>query len=277
LKQLIKKILPSFLGRALKQSWLRLRGIYYAGSRYECPVCDHKFREMLPGGFDLPVINEKKIVGGGRRDNDVCPRCQSTDRDRLVYLYLKYESDFFKKKQFLMHIAPEPALYRVFKKMLTIDYYPATKYEEGLYYDQNIQKEDLLNLQLDDDTFDWILCNHVLEHIPDDSRAMHELFRVLKPGGQALLQVPYSLILDKTMEDDTITVPKERERVFGQFDHVRIYGKDYPDRLRKAGFEVKVIKQNWNFANIIDFRRFALNPNEDLFLCSKPKNSSKRS
>ncbi len=230
---------------------------------------------MLPGGFDLPVITEKQIVGGGRRDNDVCPRCQSTDRDRLIYLYLKYESDFFKKKQFLMHVAPEPSLYKVFRKAPTIDYYPATKYEEGLYYDKNIKREDLLDLQIDDNTFDWILCNHVLEHIPEDAKAIRELFRVLKPGGKALLQVPYSLILDKTLEDNTITKPAEREKAFGQFDHVRIYGKDYPERLRKAGFEVKIIKQNWNFSNVIDLRRFALNPKEDLFLCSKPNRINK--
>ncbi|MBE0650732.1 MAG: methyltransferase domain-containing protein [Bacteroidales bacterium] len=276
MKKLIKKIVPSIIGRAIKQVWLRFRGVYYAGSQYECPVCGHKFRKMLTGGFDLPVITEKKIVGGGRRFNDVCPRCQSTDRDRLVYLYLKYESDFFKEKHFVMHIAPEPALYNVFKKTPTIDYYPATKYEEGFYYDGNIQKEDLLELQLENDTFDWVLCNHVLEHIPDDAKAMSELYRVLKPGGKAILQVPYSLVLDKTFEDDSITDPKEREKAFGQFDHVRIYGKDYPDRLRKAGFEVKVVKQNWNFSNIIDFKRFALNPKEELFLCLKPNNGNKK-
>jgi SAM-dependent methyltransferase len=276
LKKLIKKLLPAFLGRGFKQIWLYFRGIYYSGSQFECPVCGHKFRKMLPGGFDLPVITEKQIVGGGWRENDVCPRCQSTDRDRLVYLYLKYESNFFKKKHFVMHIAPEPALYKAFKKTSTLDYYPATKYKEGLYYDKNIQEEDLLDLKLEDDTFDWILCNHVLEHIPDDSKAMSELFRVLKPGGQAILQVPYSLVLDETFEDNTITEPREREKFFGQFDHVRIYGKDYPERLRKAGFDVKTVKQNWNFANIIDFKRFALNPNEDLFLCSKPNGEYRR-
>lgn len=264
------------MGRGFKQIWLYFRGIYYSGSQFECPVCGHKFRKMLPGGFDLPVITEKQIVGGGWRENDVCPRCQSTDRDRLVYLYLKYESNFFKKKHFVMHIAPEPALYKAFKKTSTLDYYPATKYKEGLYYDKNIQEEDLLDLKLEDDTFDWILCNHVLEHIPDDSKAMSELFRVLKPGGQAILQVPYSLVLDETFEDNTITEPREREKFFGQFDHVRIYGKDYPERLRKAGFDVKTVKQNWNFANIIDFKRFALNPNEDLFLCSKPNGEYRR-
>jgi SAM-dependent methyltransferase len=269
LKQLIKKIAPRFLGRALKKSWLYLQGAYYSGDNFECPLCEHSFSKMLPGGFDLPVIAEKQIVGGGRRNNDVCPRCQSTDRDRLIFLYLKHESDFFEKRQFLMHIAPEPALYNVFKKIPGIDYYPATKYEEGLYYDKNVQKEDLLELQINDDTFDWIICNHVLEHIPDDFRAMSEIFRVLKPGGKALLQVPYSLILEKTFEDPQITEPKEREKFFGQFDHVRIYGKDYPERLKKVGFDVKVIKQNQEFSGI-DLNKFAVNPKEDLFLCTKP-------
>lgn len=223
----------------------------------------------------MPVIKEKQIVGGGRRDNDICPRCQSTDRDRLIFLYLQNETDLFHRKQFLIHIAPEPSLYKVFRNTATIDYYPATKYEEGLYYDKSIQKEDLLDLQIDDNTFDWVICNHVLEHIPDDARAMHELFRVLKPGGKAILQVPYSLILDKTFEDPKITEPKEREKVFGQFDHVRIYGKDYPDRLKKAGFEVKIVTQDKDFYNILDLKKFAVNPKEDLFLCTKP-NQHKR-
>lgn len=263
------------MGRAIKRSWLYLRGIYYSGNKYECPLCEHRFRTMLPGGFDLPVITEKQIVGGGRRNNDVCPRCQSTDRDRLIYLYLKHESDFFETKQFLMHIAPEPSLYQVFTRVLNHDYYPATKYEEGLYYDKGVQKEDLLDLQIDDDSFDWIICNHVLEHIPDDEKAMSEIFRVLKPGGRAILQVPYSLILDKTFEDPEITEPKEREKYFGQFDHVRIYGKDYPERLRKAGFEVTIIRQSEDFANVPDLKKFAVNPNEDLFLCSKPNRVKK--
>ena len=275
MKQLIKKIVPRFLSIALKKSWLYLRGGYYAGNNYECPLCEHRFRKMLPGGFDLPVIAEKQIVGGGRRDNDVCPRCQSTDRDRLIYLYLKHQSDFFDEKPHLMHIAPEPSLYSVFKKTANIDYYPATKYEEGLYYDKSVQKEDLLDLQVDDDSFDWVICNHVLEHIPDDAKAMSELFRVLKPGGKALLQVPYSLVLDKTFEDPKITKPSEREKFFGQFDHVRIYGKDYSERLRKAGFEVRIVKQNKDFYNIDDLKKYAVNPKEDLYLCSKPNHKDK--
>lgn len=275
MKQLIKQIIPPFVGRTLKRSWLSIRGIYYAGNNYECPLCGHSFSKMLPGGFDLPVIADKQIVGGGRRNNDVCPRCQSTDRDRLIYLYLKHESDFFTEKQFLMHIAPEPSLYKVFRKTTNIDYYPATKYEEGFYYGKDVQKEDLLDLQIDDNSFDWIICNHVLEHIPKDTKAMSEIFRVLKPGGKALLQVPYSLILDKTFEDSTITEPKEREKFFGQFDHVRIYGKDYPERLKSVGFDVKIVKQEHNFSHIEDLTRFAVNPKEDLFLCLKPNKQDK--
>lgn len=258
------------MGRALKKSWLNLRGLYYSGNGYECPVCGHRFRKMLPGGFDFPVIAEKQIVGAGRRTNDVCPKCQSTDRDRLIFLYLKHETDLFHRKQFLMHIAPEPSLYRVFKKTRTIDYYPATKYDEGFYYDKRIPKADLLDLQIDDNTFDWVICNHVLEHIPNDAKAIQELFRVLRPGGKALLQVPYSLILENTLEDPEVTDPKERERVFGQFDHVRIYGKDYPERLERSGFKVKIVKQDKDFSKIRELKKFAVNPKEDLFLCTKP-------
>ena len=246
------------------------RGFYYRGSRYTCPVCGHSFRKMLPGGFDLPVIKEKHIIGAGRRDNDICPYCQSTDRDRLIYCYLKYETDFFEKPNTLLHIAPEPSLYQVFSKAKNLDYFPATKYAEGFYYSSKVEIADLLDLHFDEATFDWVICNHVLEHIPNDRRAIHEIFRVLKPGGKAILQVPFSLQLEKTFEDDSITTEADREKYFGQFDHVRIYGRDYPDRLKKAGFNVHQIRQDKDFKNLKDLAKFAVNPEEILFLCEKP-------
>ncbi len=270
----IKKYIPSAPGRLLKSIYLALRGLYYRGNHYTCPVCGHSFRKMLPGGFDLPVIKEKHIVGAGRRDNDICPRCQSTDRDRLIYLYLKYEQSFFEQPHSLLHIAPEPALYKIFSRSKAIDYYPATKYAEGFYYNAKIQSADLLNLHFEESSFDWIICNHVLEHIPDDRLALKEIFRVLKPGGKALLQVPLSFQLHKTIEDDSITSEADREKYFGQFDHVRIYGLDYPDRLTEAGFIVHQISQRNDFKHISSLDKFAVNPEELLFICDKPLNNS---
>ncbi len=273
--QSIKKYIPPVAGRLLKSSYLTLRGLYYRGNHYTCPICGHSFRKMLPGGFDLPVIKEKHIVGAGRRDNDICPFCQSTDRDRLIYLYLKYELGFFEHPYSLLHIAPEPALYQVFNKAKNIDYHPATKYAEGFYYSSKVKTADLLDLHFEEFSFDWVMCNHVLEHIPDDRRALHEIFRVLKPGGKALLQVPYSLQLEKTFEDSSITSEADRKKYFGQFDHVRIYGRDYTDRLAKAGFIVHQINQKKHFKNIKIPDKFAVNPEELLFVCEKPLRPSR--
>ncbi len=271
----IKKYVPPGPGRLLKSIYLTLRGLYYRGNHYTCPVCGHSFRKMLPGGFDLPVIKEKQIVGAGRRDKDICPYCQSTDRDRLIYLYLKYEPGFFEHPHRLLHIAPEPALYQAFSKAQNIDYHPATKYAEGFYYNSKVETADLLNLHFEESSFDWVICNHVLEHIPDDRRALHEIFRVLKPGGKALLQVPYSLQLEETFEDASITSEADREKHFGQFDHVRIYGRDYPDRLEEAGFIVHQINQKKHFKNIKTPDEFAVNPEELLFVCEKPLKPSR--
>ncbi len=270
----IKTLIPPVLGYQLKRSWLWIRHWWYIGNRYQCPVCGHHFRKMMPGGFDLPVLKEKQIVGGGYRENDVCPYCLSTDRDRLIFLYLKYETDFFEKTNSLLHIAPEPALFRIFRKSPLLSYYPATKYAEGFYYGSKIHTADLLDLQFDEASFDWLMCNHVLEHIQDDRKAMKEIFRVLKPGGRAVLQVPFSPILEYTYEDPSITSKEEREKHFGQFDHVRIYGRDYLSRLNSVGFQVFAIDQHTDFKHVTNIDNFATNPNEKLFICIKPDTTS---
>ncbi len=270
----IKNIIPPKLGYVLKHLYLGVRGTYYFGTRYRCPICGHGFRKMLPGGFNLKVIEDMEIIGAGRRENDICPYCQSTDRDRLVFLYLKYETDFFEKNISFLHIAPEPALYKVFKKAENIDYHPGTKYHEGFYYNSSIEVIDLMDLPFKENSFDWIMCNHVLEHIPDDVSAMNELFRVLKPGGKGILQVPYSLKLEKTYEDEHYRTPKERELHFGQFDHVRIYGADYPERLKGCGFEVKVIDQKKDMPHVKNIEKYALNKKEQLFVVEKPRINS---
>ncbi len=275
MKEKIKKYIPVKLGVFIKHSLFAVRGAFYYGNRYRCPVCNHSFRTMLPGGFDLKVIKEMEIVGAGRREQDICPYCQSTDRDRLVFLYLKYETDFFKKPASFLHIAPEPSLYHVFKKAKNIDYHPGTKYQEGFYYDSSIEVIDLMELPFKENSLDWVMCNHVLEHIPDDISAMREIFRVLKPGGKAVLQVPYSLKLEKTYEDDRYRTPEEREKHFGQFDHVRIYGMDYPDRLRSCGFDVEIIDQKDGLKHAGDLKKYALNPKEYLYVASKPESIKK--
>ncbi|MBN2614586.1 MAG: methyltransferase domain-containing protein [Bacteroidales bacterium] len=247
-----------------------MRGIYYSGDQYHCPVCHHSFRTFLPGGFDLPVIGEKQIIGAGYRENNVCPLCQSTDRDRLVYLFLKYKTDLLTEPNTLLHVAPEPALYRKLRKHKNLHYFPVTKYQEGLYYNVQIPSADLLDLPFEGETYDWVICNHVLEHIDDDKKAMTEIYRVLKPGGTALLQVPISFDLDKTYENPEVISAEDREKHFGQFDHVRIYGNDYIKRLESVGFQVSVLSQERDLSDIENLEKYAVNPKEKLFLCTRP-------
>lgn len=211
-----------------------LRKVYYYGRRYECVLCESRVRVFRPFGFDIPVNSELKVVGAGRRAGAQCPVCRCLDRERLVYLYLRYKTDLFKRSGALLHVAPEPMLSNTLRKSPTVDYLSAD-FDPG-----NVMVQiDVTAIKYPDCTFDYIICNHVLEHVIDDLRAMRELYRVLKPGGWAILQVPVSQVLAKTYENFDITEPKEREKAFGQSDHVRIYGSDYKNRLESAGFEVK--------------------------------------
>jgi len=271
MKTVLKKIIPFTLGQKLRGLWQKTQTVYYRGNNYTCPFCGNSFRKMLPGGFDLPVIREKQIIGAGRRENDVCPRCYSIDRDRLIYLYLTNKTDSLRKPIKLLHIAPGGALRAFLSSRANIEYHMGTKHHEGFYYTKDISIIDITEINYPDNTFDVILCNHVLEHISDDLKAMRELYRVLKGGGWAILQVPISKSLKQTFEDVSVKSAKEREKVFGQFDHVRIYGQDYPHRLAKAGFDVHIhnpVKERWNINNI---NRFAINKEENLFVAHKPK------
>jgi len=136
----------------------------------------------------------------------------------------------------LLHFAPEQAFYKRFRKQANLDYVTT-----DLNSPLADVKADICKLPFENDAFDVILCNHVLEHIPDDTQAMKELFRVLRPGGWGVFQIPQDVKRDKTFEDNTITDKKERAKIFGQYDHVRIYGLDYFDKLRSIGFIVEAV------------------------------------
>jgi predicted SAM-dependent methyltransferase len=248
-----------------KKIYITCKKTYYSGSRYSCPFCICQVRTFLPLGFYVPVLIEKKVVGGGYRAKNLCPVCHSFDRERLLYLYLLHKTDIFKKQNRVLHIAAEAKIKEVLSGKENLDYITADLYEENVMVTM-----DATNIPFPDNGFDVIICNHVLEHIIDDRKAMAELFRVLKPGGWAILQVPMSLSLDKTYEDFSITNPKNREKCFGQYDHVRIYAKDYAERLVQAGFEVNVF--SWaaeleTFGGITN--KFSLNEGEDVYLTRK--------
>ena len=129
-----------------------------------------------------------------------------------------------------------------------------------------MEKMDITQIDYPDNTFDCILCNHVLEHVPNDLKAMQEIERVLKPGGWAILQVPIAFDLDDTLEDPSITEEEDRYRVFGQRDHVRLYGSDYKHRLEQAGLKVKLVESSK--LNERE-RHLGLNPEEILHIAYK--------
>jgi len=201
-----------------------LLAFFLKGNTYTDPIDSKSFKSFLPYGY------------GKQRNNVLSPSTLSLERHRLLWLYLKNETDFFSVEKKVLHFAPEQAFYKRFIKMSNLDY---------LTTDLNSPladvKADICNLPFKDNEFDIILCNHVLEHIPDDTKAMEELYRILKPGGFGVFQIPQDLNRETTFEDDSITDKKERAKIFGQYDHVRIYGRDYFDKLRSVGFKVEEV------------------------------------
>lgn len=191
------------------------------GDTYQDPIDGKTFKKFLPYGYE------------NQRENVLSPSTLSLERHRLLWLYLKNETDFFKAPKKVLHFAPEQAFYKRFRAMKNLDY-TTTDLNSPLAD----VKADICDLPFEDDSYDVIFCNHVLEHIPDDTKAMQELYRILKPGGMAILQIPQDLQRAQTFEDNSITDRNERAAIFGQYDHVRIYGRDYFDKLRTIGFKV---------------------------------------
>ena len=220
------------------------------GSRFTDPIDGKSFRMFLPYGY------------GNQRNNVLSPSTLSLERHRLLWLYLQNETDFFQSELDsdspvtqnkriklrkdaetssalkVLHFAPEQEFYKRFKKQTNIEYTTT-----DLLSPLADVKADICNLPFEDNSYDIIFCNHVLEHIPDDTKAMQELFRVLKPGGMGIFQIPQDLSRVSTFTDDTIVDQKERAKIFGQYDHVRVYGRDYFDKLRSIGF--KVIEEDY--------------------------------
>jgi len=222
-------------------------------------------RKLLPAGLKFPVLRQKEVVGGGYRSNARCPICGSFDRERLLYLFLLHKTDVFNKRLKLLHVAPETKIACLFSDNQGIEYITADLNPQGV-----MMKMDITKIQFADNSFDFIICNHVLEHVVDDQKAMSELYRVLKPGGGAILQVPISLSLKSTYEDFSITKAQDRQDAFGQADHVRIYARDYKNRLERSGFKVDIFQSKEAFFNNHK-NRFCLNEKEDVYFASKPK------
>jgi SAM-dependent methyltransferase len=215
---LIRYVPRKYLQR-VSGAGLKVLGLFYRGQEVTCPVCSHGFRKFLPYGRINP------------RENALCPNCLSLERHRLMWLYLKERTAFFRSGLQVLHIAPEACFIKRFEKIHG-DRYITADIESPLAK----VKMDIHQIPFGENTFDVVLCNHVLEHVKDDIKAMNEIYRVLKPNGFAILQVPFfNPVPDATFEDPTIMDRQEREKIFGQDDHVRKYGKDYPQRIKRAG------------------------------------------
>ncbi|GAA4812680.1 class I SAM-dependent methyltransferase [Litoribaculum gwangyangense] len=210
------------------------------GNKFTDPIDGKSFKAFLPYGY------------GNQRNNVLSPSSLSLERHRLLWLYLKNETDFFSAQLKVLHFAPEQAFYKRFKKMENLEYITT-----DLNSPLADVKADICDLPFEDNEFDIILCNHVLEHIPNDTKAMQELYRVLNVGGMGIFQIPQDLSREKTFEDNTITDKKERAKIFGQYDHVRVYGRDYFDKLRHIGFKVEEVDYTSKISNE-DIKKYCL-------------------
>lgn len=243
-----RKYLQLFTGIGLKTL-----GIFYTGNQVECPICGHHYRKFLPYGRINP------------RQNALCPHCLSLERHRLIWVYLKEKTKFFTDKLEVLHIAPEPCFMKRFEQQHGEKYITAD-IESPLAK----VKMDIHAIPFPENHFDVVLCNHVLEHVDDDIKAMSEIYRVLKPGGYAVMQVPFfAPVPDVTFEDSSITNPREREKAFGQSDHVRKFGKDYAQRIARSGLKAEASKFAFELEEGIVLK-YGLVRNEVLYLGTKP-------
>lgn len=254
----MKTLFKFFLNKIPRQLLIRLSyvfrpilALWYRGTQFEDPIDGKTYRSFLPYGYE------------NQRENVLAPGTLSLERHRLLWLYLKNETSFFTENLKVLHFAPEQAFYKRFRNLKNLDY-TTTDLNSPLAD----VKADICNLPFEDNSFDFILCNHVLEHIPDDSKAMQELYRILKPGGTGIFQIPQDLSRATTFEDNSITDPKERAKIFGQYDHVRVYGNDYFDKLRNVGFIVDEVDYTSKLTDA-EIKRYRLSKGEIIPVVSK--------
>jgi SAM-dependent methyltransferase len=226
--------------------------VAYKGNNVYCPVCERKFRKFLSYGSSI-----------AHRENVLCPYDLTLERHRLMWLYLKTTNFFSSKELSVLHVAPEQCFHKKFKTQNNLNYTTADL--ESPIADLHF---DLHSIPLEDNIYDVIFCNHVMEHVEDDHQCMKELYRVMKPGGWGIFQVPIDYNNNQTYEDKSLTSEKDRELHFWQKDHVRLYGLDYPKKLEKAGFKVDIFDPV-NKLKEIDYQKLRLNPKELIFIANK--------
>ena len=230
---------------------MRILSIFYRGKKYEDPITGITYRKLLPYGRLEP------------RENALSPDSMSLERHRLIWLYLQKETNFFSDSLKFLHLAPEYCFLRLFKKQTNLDYITGDLVSP--WADHHF---DVHSIPFEDNSFDVIMANHLLEHVEDDAQVMREFYRVMKPGGWGIFQVPIDYSNPNTYEDPSITDPREREKHFWQSDHVRLFGLDYKDRLEAAGFKVDAIPYPKQIGKELS-ERYCLMEEELLYFCRK--------
>ena len=221
--QPIEQRVPRARGQLARTAIRGIQAALLAGNEVACPCCGRTFRRFLAYG-DPPRASVR------------CPVCGSLERHRAIWLYLTGPSGVLDRPCEVLDVAPAPFLGDLLARR------PGVKYLSiDLASPVAMRQMDVTRLDLPDATYDLVLCSHVLEHVPDDRAAMRELLRVLRPGGMAILQTPWAPDESATDEDATIADAHERERRFGQADHVRRYGRDLLERLAEAGWSIELI------------------------------------
>jgi SAM-dependent methyltransferase len=247
---------------------------FYKGERYYCNLCGFKSSRLKWRGHSHPILNEKRVISAGKRQSD-CPRCLSSDRDRLVWLYLKNQLSV---GQNILHVAPElPLSLQIIQQSTTrnLNYQCIDKRAKGYFYPHWVKNMDVTRLEFENDFFDWVIANHVLEHIPDLASALKEIKRVLKPSGKAIVMVPMSST-EKTDEgclfinNQWVCSFKKEERIsrYGQHDHVRLFGTDFPTILQKQGLKLEPLHSTSFERNEKLIQSLKLFPDERLLIAS---------
>jgi hypothetical protein len=230
---------------------LRMLSVFYRGNRFEDPITGITYRKLLPYGRITP------------RQNALAPDSLSLERHRLIWLYLRQETNFFTDQLRFLHLAPEYCFLKRFRSLPNIDYVTGDLVSPwaDLHFDAH-------EMPFDDASFDVVMANHLLEHVDNDHKVMSECYRILRTGGWGIFQVPIDYNNAATLEDKSTTDPAERERLYWQRDHVRLYGRDYPERLRQAGFTVTEDDFQSRLGEDLA-RRYAFMPGERVYFCRK--------